>query len=98
MFGSYFVITVAALMLCIEMHSRKHMSPSGVVVSELAREERESGGMFRTGAITPDGLIDEDFEEELGSPSEENPYSDPESEFRDIAKYGIVQVAGMKSL
>ena len=50
--------------------------------------------MFRTGAITPDGLIDEDFEEELGSPSEENPYSDPESEFRDIAKYGIVQVAG----
>ncbi len=64
------------------------------LVVELAREERESGGMFRTGAITPDGLIDEDFEEELGSPSEENPYSDPESEFRDIAKYGIVQVAG----
>ncbi len=73
----------------------RQLSPScGSVVPELAKEERESGGMFRTGAITPDGLIDEDFEEELGSPSEENPYSDPESEFRDIAKYGIVQVAG----
>ncbi len=39
-------------------------------------------------------MIDEDFEEELGSPSEENCENDPESEFRDIAKYGIVQVAG----
>ena len=37
---------------------------------ELAREERETGATFRTGAITPDGLIDEDFEEELGSPSQ----------------------------
>ena len=39
------------------------------VNSELAKEEKE-GAEFRSGAITPDGLIDEDFEEELGSPSE----------------------------
>ncbi len=43
------------------------MAPS---IVELAREEQEIGGHFRSGAITPDGLIDEDFEEELGSPSE----------------------------
>lgn len=60
--------------------------------SELAKEEKEEG-QFRSGAITPDGLIDEDFEEELGSPSEED-VNYPGSEFRDIAKYGIIQVAG----
>ena len=39
-------------------------------ISELAKEEAE-GHPFRGGAITPDGLIDEDFEEELGSPAQE---------------------------
>lgn len=34
--------------------------------SELAKEGE--GGAFRGGAITPDGLIDEDFEAELGTP------------------------------
>ena len=38
-------------------------------ITELAKEE-EGGVPFRSGAITPDGLIDEDFEEELGSPSQ----------------------------
>lgn len=38
-------------------------------ILELAREEEEAGTTFRKGAITPDGLIDEDFEKELGSPS-----------------------------
>ena len=45
--------------------------------------------------MTPDGLIDEDYEEHFGSPSQvEVEDRDPESEFRDIAKYGVVQVAG----
>lgn len=35
---------------------------------ELAKEEQDQ--TFRTGNITPDGFIDEDFEEELGSPSQ----------------------------
>ncbi|ELU18753.1 hypothetical protein CAPTEDRAFT_229318 [Capitella teleta] len=61
-------------------------------LEELAKEEQDQA--FRAGNITPDGFIDEDFEEELGSPSQEDVSRDPESEFRDIAKYGIVQVAG----
>lgn len=36
---------------------------------ELAREEQDHP-FHRGGAITPEGLIDEDFEEELGSPTQ----------------------------
>ena len=36
--------------------------------AELAREEKDQP--FRSGAITPDGFIEEDFEEELGSPNQ----------------------------
>ena len=36
---------------------------------DLAREGPEGNAPFRSGAITPDGLIDEDFEKELGTPS-----------------------------
>ena len=39
------------------------------VFSELAREEKGEQ-WFRSGTITPNGIIDEDFEEELGSPVE----------------------------
>lgn len=59
---------------------------------ELVKEELEHP-FHRAGAITPDGLIDEDFEEELGSPNLEDE-NDPELQFRDIAKYGIIQLAG----
>lgn len=59
---------------------------------ELAREEQEHP-FHRSGAITPDGLIDEDFEEELGCPEDEDS-NDPEQPYRDIAKFGIVQLAG----
>ncbi|XP_025099861.1 rho GTPase-activating protein 8-like isoform X3 [Pomacea canaliculata] len=55
---------------------------------ELAKEGE--GGAFRGGAITPDGLIDEDFEAELGTPPDE----EEQSEFGDVEKYGIVEVAG----
>ncbi|KAK7483278.1 hypothetical protein BaRGS_00025445 [Batillaria attramentaria] len=55
---------------------------------ELAKEGE--GGAFRGGAITPDGLIDEDFEAELGTPPEE----EAASEFSDVERYGIVEVAG----
>ncbi|ESO12743.1 hypothetical protein HELRODRAFT_105496 [Helobdella robusta] len=59
---------------------------------ELAREELDQP-FQRTGAMTPEGLIDEDFEAELGSPNEEDE-NDPELQFRDIAKFGIIQLAG----
>ncbi|KAH9499034.1 hypothetical protein Btru_005472 [Bulinus truncatus] len=55
---------------------------------ELAKDAE--GGAFRGGAITPDGLIDEDFEKELGTPSED----DVNGEFNDVEKFGIVEVAG----
>ncbi|KAI8752674.1 rho GTPase-activating protein 8 isoform X2, partial [Biomphalaria glabrata] len=54
---------------------------------ELAKDAE--GGAFRGGAITPDGLIDEDFEKELGTPSED----DASGEFSDVEKFGIVEVA-----
>jgi len=38
--------------------------------TELAREEQNGTFNHRCGAITPDGIIDEDFEDELGSPSQ----------------------------
>ena len=37
--------------------------------SELTREGGDGPAPFRSGAITPDGLIDEDFEAEIGTPS-----------------------------
>ncbi|XP_035826227.1 rho GTPase-activating protein 8 isoform X2 [Aplysia californica] len=55
---------------------------------ELAKDAE--GGAFRGGAITPDGYIDEDFEKELGTPSEEEPHN----EFSDVERFGIVEVAG----
>ncbi|KAK3773380.1 hypothetical protein RRG08_023254 [Elysia crispata] len=55
---------------------------------ELAKEAE--GGAFRGGAITPDGLIDEDFEKELGTPAEE----DGPNEFSDVERFGVVEVAG----
>ena len=38
------------------------------VFSELSRNSSEVSAPFRGGSITPDGLIDEDFEEEIGQP------------------------------
>ena len=35
---------------------------------ELSRNSSEGPAPFRGGSITPDGLIDEDFEEEIGQP------------------------------
>lgn len=35
--------------------------------------EQNDSEMFRSGRMTPDGLIDEDFEEELGSPAQVSP-------------------------
>lgn len=55
---------------------------------ELAKEAE--GGAFRGGAITPDGLIDEDFEKELGTPAEE----EGPTEFSDVERFGVVEVAG----
>ncbi|XP_046545805.1 uncharacterized protein LOC124255898 [Haliotis rubra] len=55
---------------------------------ELAKEAE--GGAFRSGAITPDGIIEEDFEKVLGTPQEE----EAQSEFSDVEKYGIIEVAG----
>ena len=37
-------------------------------LSELAKNMPDGPSPFRGGSITPDGLIDEDFEEEIGQP------------------------------
>lgn len=62
--------------------------------ADLDTEEEldDDDGAFRSGSITPDGLIDEDFEKELGSPNEE--LEDEDGEYGDIAKYKIIEVAG----
>ncbi|CAD5117130.1 DgyrCDS5938 [Dimorphilus gyrociliatus] len=60
-------------------------------IDALCQEESEDPHL-RAGAITPDGLIDEDFEQELGSP--DHIENEEDGEFKDISKYGIVQLAG----
>ncbi|XP_061176305.1 rho GTPase-activating protein 8-like isoform X3 [Saccostrea echinata] len=64
---------------------------------ELTREGADGPAPFRSGAITPDGLIDEDFEAEIGTPSLNNYFQDDEEtdvEFQDIAEHKILEVAG----
>lgn len=63
------------------------------VGNELSRNSSEGPSPFRGGSITPDGLIDEDFEEEIGQPVDEEAASD-EGEFGDIARHGIIEMAG----
>lgn len=46
-----------------------NLSPLFTSSSELTREGGDGPAPFRSGAITPDGLIDEDFEAEIGTPS-----------------------------
>lgn len=58
---------------------------------DLAREQAGEIA-FRSGAITPEGLIEDDFEKELGTPSDAE--DNDESEFRDVAQYRILEVAG----
>ncbi|XP_021340413.1 rho GTPase-activating protein 1-like isoform X2 [Mizuhopecten yessoensis] len=58
---------------------------------DLARENSE-GSAFQSGSITPDGLIDEDFEKELGTPSDGE--EEDEGEFQDVAQHNILEVAG----
>ncbi|XP_078310671.1 rho GTPase-activating protein 8-like isoform X3 [Crassostrea virginica] len=65
--------------------------------TELTREGGDGPAPFRSGAITPDGLIDEDFEAEIGTPSLNNYFQDDEEtdeEFQDIAEHKILEVAG----
>lgn len=63
------------------------------VGNELAKNSCEGPSPFRGGSITPDGLIDEDFEEEIGQPVDEEADSD-KGEFADIAHHGIIEMAG----
>lgn len=56
---------------------------------ELNKEE----SAFRSGSITPDGLIDEDFEKELG-PSQLQEDEQEHGEYSDVARYGIIEIAG----
>ncbi|XP_069131577.1 rho GTPase-activating protein 1-like isoform X2 [Argopecten irradians] len=57
----------------------------------LARENSD-GSAFQSGSITPDGLIDEDFEKELGTPSDAE--EEDEGEFQDVAQHNILEVVG----
>nr|XP_034334113.1 rho GTPase-activating protein 8 isoform X14 [Crassostrea gigas] len=64
---------------------------------ELTREGSDGPAPFRSGAITPDGFIEEDFEAEIGTPSLNNYFQDDEEtdeEFQDIAEHKILEVAG----
>uniref|UniRef100_A0A8W8J7E6 CRAL-TRIO domain-containing protein n=1 Tax=Magallana gigas TaxID=29159 RepID=A0A8W8J7E6_MAGGI len=66
-------------------------------ISELTREGSDGPAPFRSGAITPDGFIEEDFEAEIGTPSLNNYFQDDEEtdeEFQDIAEHKILEVAG----
>lgn len=58
---------------------------------ELAKEEDLGMAVPRSGAITPDGLIDDDFEAELGSQSE---VKEEDMPFYDVAKHRILEIAG----
>ncbi|GAB1608704.1 rho GTPase-activating protein 1-like [Argonauta hians] len=62
---------------------------------ELAAQEElnKEESAFRSGSITPDGLIDEDFEKELG-PSQIQQDEQEQGEFSDVSRYGIVEIAG----
>ncbi|CAG2189028.1 unnamed protein product [Mytilus edulis] len=67
---------------------------SGLQLASKEDLAREQAGeiAFRSGAITPEGLIEDDFEKELGTPSDAE--DNDESEFRDVAQYRILEVAG----
>ncbi|KAK3600400.1 hypothetical protein CHS0354_026630 [Potamilus streckersoni] len=59
---------------------------------ELSKNSSEASAPFRGGSITPDGLIDEDFEQEIGTrPDEEE---DIDSEYQDISRLGIIEYVG----
>uniref|UniRef100_K1R7S5 Rho GTPase-activating protein 8 n=1 Tax=Magallana gigas TaxID=29159 RepID=K1R7S5_MAGGI len=59
--------------------------------TELTREGSDGPAPFRSGAITPDGFIEEDFEAEIGTPSDDE---ETDEEFQDIAEHKILEVAG----
>ena len=67
---------------------------SGLQLASKEDLAREQAGeiAFRSGAITPEGLIEDDFEKELGTPSDVE--DSDESEFRDVSQYRILEVAG----
>uniref|UniRef100_A0A0X3NR68 Rho GTPase-activating protein 8 n=2 Tax=Schistocephalus solidus TaxID=70667 RepID=A0A0X3NR68_SCHSO len=64
-------------------------------------EEADNFGVdyLATGRITPDGLVDEDYEKELGWLAQELCIQEViDSDFRDISRLGILQVAGDDNL
>lgn len=62
-------------------------------LEELSKNTFEGSAPFRGGSITPDGLIDEDFEEEIGKPIDEEEEAE-KGDYHDIARHGIIEVAG----
>ncbi|XP_052833110.1 rho GTPase-activating protein 1 [Octopus bimaculoides] len=64
----------------------------GVFFEKYPKLNKEESA-FRSGSITPDGLIDEDFEKELG-PSQVQQDEQEQGEFSDVSRYGIVEIAG----
>ncbi|CAH8605020.1 unnamed protein product [Schistosoma mattheei] len=64
---------------------------------ELAAEREFSSDeqLFESGRMTPDGLIDEDFERELGCAAKELSVQDViDSDYPDISRLGVLQGAG----
>ncbi|XP_052808782.1 rho GTPase-activating protein 1-like isoform X2 [Mya arenaria] len=82
-----------------EINHNSDISYGGPVLNwdigeELTRNSAGGSSPFRGGgSITPDGLIEEDYEEEIGRPiDEEEPPVD--EEYHDVARHGIIEVAG----
>ncbi|KAG5445044.1 Rho GTPase-activating protein 1, partial [Clonorchis sinensis] len=64
---------------------------------ELAGNKEGSleGSAFNSDRVTPDGIIDEDYERELGMAAKELSVQDViDSDYPDISRLGILQVAG----
>ncbi|KAH8863023.1 Rho GTPase-activating protein [Schistosoma japonicum] len=64
---------------------------------ELAAQKEFSSDeqLFESGRMTPDGLIDEDFERELGCAAKELSVQDViDSDYPDISRLGVLQGAG----
>lgn len=60
---------------------------------EFSQNNSDKSAPFRGGSITPDGLIDEDFEEEIGTPYDEDAEAES-GDYGDISRHGIIEVAG----
>ncbi|PAA58738.1 hypothetical protein BOX15_Mlig029893g3 [Macrostomum lignano] len=76
-----------------ENEAAKAFSKTGTTDDQS--DENFAAAAAAGGRITPEGFIDEDFEDTLGSPATEvNTQDLVDTEFKDISKLGVIQVVG----